>query len=65
MISRKIPAILSRISPGGKLIVVSNREPAIHERVAEGIRREVYRKGLQSPAEANGLPLMRHKRPQR
>lgn len=46
MISRKIPAILSRISPGAKLIVVSNREPAIHERVAEGIRQEVCRKGL-------------------
>jgi trehalose-6-phosphate synthase len=38
LISRKIPAILSRISPGAKLIVVSNREPAMHERVAEGIR---------------------------
>ncbi|MDD5760925.1 MAG: trehalose-6-phosphate synthase [bacterium] len=38
MISRKIPSILSRIYPGAKLIVVSNREPAMHERVAEGIR---------------------------
>ena len=37
MPSRKIPAILSRIAPGAKLIVVSNREPAMHERVAEGI----------------------------
>ncbi len=46
MISRKIPVILSRISRGAKLVVVSNREPAIHERVAEGIRREVYRQGL-------------------
>ena len=38
MISRKISSILTRICPGAKLIVVSNREPAMHERVAEGIR---------------------------
>ncbi|HEX9206163.1 MAG TPA: trehalose-6-phosphate synthase [Candidatus Deferrimicrobiaceae bacterium] len=38
MTSSRIPAILSRISPGAKLIVVSNREPAMHERVAGGIR---------------------------
>jgi len=37
MISGESSAILSRISPGAKLIVVSNREPVIHERVVEGI----------------------------
>ena len=36
MISRMIPPILSRISPGAKLIVVSDREPAMHERAAGG-----------------------------
>ena len=38
MISNKSPIILSRICPGAKLIVVSNREPVTHERVAEGIK---------------------------
>jgi trehalose 6-phosphate synthase len=37
MVSREHPAILSRIVPGAKLIVVSNRQPVTHERVADGI----------------------------
>lgn len=33
-----LAGIVSRVSEGAKLIVVSNREPYIHERMEEGIR---------------------------
>jgi len=36
--SRNLSDIVSRVAAGSKLIVVSNREPYLHERVAEGIK---------------------------
>jgi len=34
----ELAEVVSRVSTGAKLIVVSNREPVVHERVAEGVR---------------------------
>ena len=38
MKSSELAEVVSRVSAGAKLIVVSNREPYVHERVEEGIR---------------------------
>lgn len=38
MTAKELAKIVSRVSSGAKLIVVSNREPVVHERVAEGIK---------------------------
>lgn len=38
MMSGDLAQIVARVAAGAKLIVVSNREPYLHERVAEGIR---------------------------
>lgn len=38
MTENDLAGLVSRLSSGEKLIVVSNREPIVHERVAEGIR---------------------------
>lgn len=38
MTSRDLSEIVSRVAAGAKLIVVSNRAPYLHERVAEGIK---------------------------
>ncbi len=38
MKSSELAEVVSRISAGAKVIVVSNREPYVHERIEEGIR---------------------------
>src|SRR3990172_12984636 len=38
MRANDLKKVVSRVSAGAKLIVVSNREPVVHERVAEGVK---------------------------
>lgn len=38
MTAKELAEVVSRVAHGAKLIVVSNREPVLHERVADGIR---------------------------
>ena len=38
MRANDLKVVVSRVSAGAKLIVVSNREPVVHERVAEGVK---------------------------
>ena len=38
MRANDLKKVVSRVSAGAKLIVVSNREPVVHERIAEGVK---------------------------